>query len=57
VERSGFTYIVLDETDEVVGCVYIYPCGDGVHDAIVLSSVRESRAQRTAPCGAWLRNG
>ena len=44
VERSGFTYTVLDETDDVVGCVYIYPCDDGVHDAIVLSWVRESQA-------------
>ena len=43
-ERAGFTYTVLDETDDVVGCVYIYPCDDGVHDAFVLSWVRESQA-------------
>jgi RimJ/RimL family protein N-acetyltransferase len=46
VERSGFTYTVLDATDDVVGCVYIYPCDDGVHDAVVLSWVRESQALR-----------
>ena len=42
----GFTYTVLDETDDVVGCVYIYPCDDGVHDAFVLSWVRESQAPK-----------
>ena len=46
VERSGFTYTVLDETDDVVGCLYIYPCDDGVHDAFVLSWVRESQAPK-----------
>ncbi|MER0449821.1 N-acetyltransferase [Streptomyces sp. Edi4] len=24
-ERTGFTYTVLDDTDQVIGCVYIYP--------------------------------
>ena len=28
----------------MVGCVYVYPAHDGVHDAIVQSWVRESEA-------------
>jgi hypothetical protein len=42
--RSGFTYTVLDPTDDVVGCLYIYPSKDGVHDARVQSWLRESSA-------------
>ena len=44
-ERKGFTYTVLDPTDDVVGCVYVYPARDGVHDAVVQSWVRESEAE------------
>jgi hypothetical protein len=44
--RRGFTYTVLDAADDVVGCLYIYPAKDGVHDAVVQSWVRESQAQR-----------
>lgn len=43
-ERKGFTYTVLDASDDVVGCVYVYPARDGVHDANVLSWVRASEA-------------
>lgn len=43
-ERKGFTYTVLDASDDVVGCVYVYPARDGVHDANVLSWVRASAA-------------
>jgi hypothetical protein len=44
--RRGFTYSVLDpDTDEVVGCVYIYPAKDEDHDARVASWVRASRAE------------
>jgi hypothetical protein len=43
-ERTGFTYTVLDATDDVVGCVYVYPARDGVHDALVESWVREPEA-------------
>ena len=43
-DRSGFTYTVLDASDDVVGCVYIYPARDDSHDAKVLSWVRESEA-------------
>ena len=42
--RKGFTFTVLDSGDDVVGCVYIYPAKDGVHDAVVQSWVRESEA-------------
>jgi len=56
--RSGFTYTVLDAGDDVVGCVYVYPSGDGVHDAEVLSWVRESVADRDGAVrqavAAWL---
>ena len=44
--RRGFTYSVLDPaTDEVIGCVYIYPSKDEDHDARVESWVRASRAE------------
>ena len=42
--RTGFTFTVLDSRDDVVGCVYVYPAHDGVHDANVQSWVRESEA-------------
>jgi hypothetical protein len=44
LDRSGFTYTVLDQRDDVVGCVYVYPAKDGVHDARVRSWVRRSEA-------------
>ena len=44
--RTGFTYSVLDAaTDEVIGCVYIYPDDSEQHDARVLSWVRASRPE------------
>jgi hypothetical protein len=50
VERTGFTYSVLDPYDaDVVGCVYVYPAHDGVHDAWVQSWVRASRAELDLP--------
>jgi hypothetical protein len=42
---TGFTYTVLDESGDVVGCVYIYPAEDGMHDASIQSWVRGSRAE------------
>ena len=42
--RTGFTYSVLDG-DEVIGCVYLYPCDDGEHDVEAQSWVRASRAE------------
>ena len=48
--RQGFTYTVLDAgTREVIGCVYVYPADDGVHDAQVRSWVRASRADLDVP--------
>src|SRR5262245_37166029 len=45
VERSGFTYTVLDDADGVIGCVYIYPAEDERHDAHVRSWVCVARAE------------
>lgn len=41
---KGFTYTVLDLDDDVVGCVYVYPSNDRVHDTTVLSWLRQSQA-------------
>jgi hypothetical protein len=41
-ECRGFTYTVLDSNQAVVGCLYIYPANDGVHDTRVQSWLRES---------------
>jgi hypothetical protein len=43
-DLKGFTYTVLDSNDDVVGCLYIYPADDGVHDTRVRSWLRESEA-------------
>jgi hypothetical protein len=45
VTGTGFTYTVLDPDDDVIGCVYLYPPADDVHDVEVRSWVRESRAE------------
>ena len=48
--RAGFTYTVRDPDGEtIVGCVYIYPADDAVHDASVLSWVRADRAELDEP--------
>jgi len=47
--RSGFTYTVLDQSGDVVGCVYIYPAPDESHDAHVSSWVRASRGELDEP--------
>lgn len=56
--RAGFTYTVLDSVGDVIGCVYVYPARDDVHDAHVLSWVRASRAELDSPLrdavAAWL---
>ena len=49
VDRAGFTFTVLDPGDDVVGCVYVYPADDGVHDVLVTSWVRASEAEQDAP--------
>jgi RimJ/RimL family protein N-acetyltransferase len=47
--RAGFTYTVLDRAGgEVVGCVYIYPSREDGLDAVVLSWVRATSADRDA---------
>lgn len=49
VERAGFTYTVLDPRDGgVLGCLYIYPSPEAVHDADVRSWVRASHAHLDA---------
>lgn len=57
--RRGFTYTVLDEADDVIGCVYIYPDDDGVCGARVRSWVRADRAALDAvlrrTVADWLR--
>jgi hypothetical protein len=60
--RTGFTYTVLDPaTDDVIGCVYIYPDKDEQHDAKVLSWVRVTRAELDGELWravtAWLADG
>ena len=48
--RTGFTYTVLDPaTDDVIGCVYVYPDKREQHHAVVLSWVRASRAELDVP--------
>ena len=47
--RTGFTFTVLRPgTDEVIGCVYIYPAEDDAHDAQVRSWVRADVADLDA---------
>jgi hypothetical protein len=49
-ERTGFTFTVLRPgTEEVIGCLYIYPAKDGDHDAQVRSWVRADVADLDAP--------
>jgi RimJ/RimL family protein N-acetyltransferase len=44
--RIGFTYTVLDPaTEDVIGCVYIYPADSDEHDARVQSWVTTGRAE------------
>ena len=49
-EHTGFTYTVLTPgTEEVIGCVYIYPPKDDRHDVQVESWVRASHAELDEP--------
>ncbi|CAN5867622.1 hypothetical protein BH23ACT4_BH23ACT4_14720 [soil metagenome] len=54
-ERKGFTYSILDG-DDVIGCIYIYPSRDPVHDAEISSWVTESRAELDKPVREELAN-
>ena len=56
--RTGFTYTMLAAaSDEVIGCVYIYPAADG-EGAVVKSWVSASHAELDEPLyrlvSAWL---
>ncbi|GAA3838390.1 hypothetical protein GCM10023083_82480 [Streptomyces phyllanthi] len=56
--RTGFTYSVMNDEDDVIGCVYIYPSNRPLH-AVVRSWVREDHAHLDAPLydivDNWLR--
>jgi len=57
--RTGFTFTVLDPvTDDVIGCVYLYPAGSPDADVTVQSWVRASVAELDVPLAdavaAWL---
>lgn len=47
--RVGFTYTVLEDQDEVIGCVYIYPLQSDSRVAQVRSWVSASRAELDLP--------
>ena len=48
--RTGFTFTVLDPaSDDVIGCVYLYPAASGDHDVSVRSWVRADRSRLDAP--------
>jgi hypothetical protein len=58
-ERTGFTFTVLRPgTEEVIGCLYIYPAKDGGGDAQARSWVRADVAELDGPLHAavsrWL---
>jgi hypothetical protein len=49
-ERTGFTFTVLRPgSEEVIGCLYIYPAKDGENDAHARSWVRADVADLDAP--------
>lgn len=50
VERRGFTYTVLEiVSEDVIGCIYIYPSHSGDNDAEVRSWVRAESTELDAP--------
>jgi hypothetical protein len=54
--RRGFTYTVLDEDDDVIGCVYIYPLKTDPQVAKVSSWVTAARAELDAPLYTTVRD-
>jgi hypothetical protein len=57
--RTGFTFTVLDpDSDDVIGCVYVYPSKSDDLDVTVHSWVRADRANLDEPLAdaivAWL---
>jgi hypothetical protein len=47
--RVGFTYTVLDDTDRIIGCVYIYPSRSDTQVAHVQSWVAADSAEFDLP--------
>lgn len=55
VARRGFTFTVLETgTDQVIGCVYIYPSKHEGYDVDVRSWVRADRAELDGPLSTAL---
>ena len=55
VARRGFTFTVLETgTDQVIGCVYIYPSKHEGYDVGVRSWVRADRAELDGPLSTAL---
>lgn len=55
--RRGFTYTVLEAgTDDVIGCVYIYPSKRTGYDVDVRSWVRADHAELDQPLSAAVAN-
>jgi hypothetical protein len=57
--RKGFTFTVLEPgSEEVIGCVYLYPTNADRHDVQVQSWVRADRAELDVPLAdavaSWL---
>jgi hypothetical protein len=50
LQRTGFTFTVLEPpTDDVIGCVYLYPSRSDERDVMVKSWVRADRSELDAP--------
>lgn len=47
--RTGFTFTVLDPSDDVIGCVYLYPSASEAWDVTVQSWVRADRSELDVP--------
>ena len=47
--RGGFTFTVLDPTDDVIGCVYLYPAAPPSGRVTVQSWVRADRSTLDEP--------
>jgi hypothetical protein len=60
VNRRGFTYTVLEDDGEIIGCVYLYPSDRPGIDAAVDSWVRADRSHLDRPLweavSDWLRS-
>ncbi len=54
--RRGFTYTVLAERDDVIGCVYIYPAKTESVAAAVQSWVRVDRSDLDRPLYECVRD-